>query len=304
VILASPDPDTLALHLFGAETHVLYITGFKVCALRQNMMQFYGVDFEEQISSSTLIVGLISVIMMLLPFSLSPEQDANWSSVLFIALPPDGNQTVANAAILSGANQGSIVFEIDNYVCAHLVCVMAAIEVLLLWTKVVKIDDNVPFTQANILRIGGLYTANSEFWFFVAAHHIVLFMLLLSPLSFHALFLFICITITTMAKLCEPTEEVDDDSVHSESYLNHVVIVSGYALFSALLFVVDGRMTRKSISDVQSSHIDLLFTQFVINTLLVVSHASGHFSLAACHYVRLSYTFICWILLMSSLLVG
>ena len=190
-------------------------------------MQFYGVDLEEQVSSSTLMVGLISVLMMLVPFSMSPEEDANWSSVLFIALPPDGNQTVANAAILSGAKQGSIVFEIDNYVCAHIVCVMAAIEVLLLWTKVVKIGDNIPFTQANILRVGGLYTANSEFWFFVAAHHIVLFMLLLSPLSFHALFLFVWITITAVAKICEPREDVDDDAPHTESYFNHIVVVLG-----------------------------------------------------------------------------
>lgn len=267
-------------------------------------MQFYGVNMEEPINSCTLAVAFIAIFMICLPFSLSNETNANQSSVLFISLPPPGNQTTANTAILSGAKPGLVVFELDNYMCAHGMCVLAALEILLLWIKVVKIGDDVPFTHANILRIGGLYTANNEFWFFVALHHIVLFMLLLSPLSFHALFLFVWSTITTIAKLCEPREEVDDDSPHSEPYFNHIVIVLGYALMSGLLFVVDGRMTRKSISDISNLHIDSLFIQFVINTLLVVSHASGHSSVATCYYIRIGYTFVCWTLLIFFLLEG
>jgi hypothetical protein len=267
-------------------------------------MQFYGGDLEDQVTSSTLVVCLVSLIMICVPFTLSTAKFANSSSMLYISLPPTGNQTVANDAILYGYRPELVVFQLDNYTWAHFICILAGIEILLLWSNLSKIGNNIQFTQENVVKIGGLYTANNEFWVYVGSHHVIIFILLLSPLSFHALLLFAWVVVTTISKLCEPREEQNDDDHRSETYYNHVIVLFGCIFISCALFVVDGRMTQKSIDYLPKSHIDLLFVQFLIDSLLVVSHVSGHSDLDKCYYFRLTYTFACWLMVIIFLASG
>jgi hypothetical protein len=258
------------------------------------MIQYYGGDIEEQINTQTLSVFLLSIAMVSIPFTLRDTEAGNSSSILFISLPPDGNQTMANNALITGMKPGVVVFEFNNYTWAHILCATAGIEVLLLWVKLCKIETNTPFTQAKVLNIGGLYTANNEFWVFVGLHHAIFIMLLISPISLHSLVLFVWCIVATFSKICEPGEEHDDDSPRSEIYFNRIAAVFCYTLLSGVLFVVDTRMNRQIIGDVAALNTDLIFIQFVIDTLLVIAHVSVQVEITTCYYVRLSYTFTCW----------
>jgi hypothetical protein len=254
-------------------------------------MQNFG--FDEPVRTSTITVSILSICMVCVPFALRDTEAGKASSVLFISLEPDGNQTVANHALLTGAKTGIQAFEFANYTWAHVICALAGLEALLLWVNLCKFGNSLPFTQATVLSIGGLHTANNEFWGFVGLHHVIFIMLLLSPISLHALVLFVWCIVSAISTMCEPSEEYEDDLPRGEVYFNRVTAAFFYTFISGILVVIDARMNRKSIGEVPSLHVDLLFTQFVLDTLLVVVHASTHVDITTCYFARLAYTFMC-----------
>ena len=256
-------------------------------------MQHFGEDCDEPVHASTVGVFLLSIFMMCIPFALNDTEAGKANSILFISLPPDGNQTVANTALITGVQPGVVVFEFGNYTWVHIICGVTGLEALLLWAKLCKISNNTTFTYSNIFRIGGLHTANNEFWAFVGFYHVILIMLLLSPISLHALVLFVWCIVSTMSTICEPGEDHEDDSPRSEVYCNRIAAVCCYIFISGVLFVIDGRMNRTIVDNVPSLNIDLLFMQFVVDTLLVVTHMSVQVQITTCYYARLVYTFLC-----------
>jgi hypothetical protein len=274
--------------------HILYITypfGCKHTQKSQPAMADYGLDTNELPSMCTLTVYVLSIFLMCIPFALHGGEASEGSSVLFISLPPEGNQTIANEALVLGIKPGVLAFEFQNHFWVHVICVAAGIEALLLWAKVGTMTDSLPFTHTTVISIGGLYTANNEFWFFVGLHHVVLIMVLLSPMSLHALFLFTWCVVCIISIVCEPSDDNDDDSPHGEVHCNRVVFIFFYVFILCCLFVVDARMNRKTIGDIPWFHTDLLFTQILVDILLI--SAAIQVDIITCYYARLMYTLTC-----------
>ena len=242
---------------------------------------------------STLVVCVLSIFLICIPFALRGGGGIEGSSVLFISLPPAMNQTMANEALIKGIKPGVLVFEYENRFWAHVICAAAGVEALILWVKVGTMSDSKSFTYTKVLNIGGLYTANTEFCFFVGMHHVVFIMLLLSPISFHALFLFVWVIVGILSKICEPSDDHEEDSLHGEVYCNRVVYTVFFALVLGMLSVVDARMNRANLAYIPGVQVNLLFTQLFIDACLAIVHASIQVDIATCYYARLMYTFVC-----------
>lgn len=251
---------------------------------------------DDSLTVSTIIVCAWSILLICIPFALHGGDGVEGSSVLFVSIPPAMNHTMSNAALLRGIKPDVTLFELENRFWAHCICIAAALEALLLWAKVSNMSDVKDFTYSNVIRIGGLYTANTEFWFFVGLHHTVFIMLLLSPMSLHSLLLFVWVGVGTLSAMCAPSDDHDEDSTHGEVYCNRVTSTFFLVLVLCILFALDARMNRSNIGYIPEVQTNLLVTQFFIDVFLTIVHVSIHVDTATCYYARLVYTFTCGVL--------
>ena len=258
-------------------------------------------EVDESIDVSTLVVFVWSILLACVPLALRGGGGIKGFSVLYVSLPPPMNQTMANEAFLDGIKPGVTAFEIGNRFWAHVICVAAGLEALLLWAQVRKMRDSKPFTYTNVVNTGGLYTANTEFWFYVGMHHTVFIMLLLSPMSFHSLLLFVYVGVGAIYAMCQPSEDHEEDNSHSEVYLNRVSSTFFLIFIFGILVAVDARMNQPSLGYIPVMRVNLLLTQFFIDVMLTIVHVSIHVDILTCYYARLVYTYVCGGLVVSFL---
>jgi hypothetical protein len=249
---------------------------------------------EDKLFGLTVIVIVLCVLVVAMPFALFGNAAmSSEKTILFIGIAPDGNQTVSTAVISIGATIDVLVFEFDSYVWAHIACLCTAAEAALLWGKVRSIyqDDSI-LTQSLVLRYGGAYTANNEFWSFVGVHHVILLALTMAPMSLHALLLLVLVYVSAMSCICEPVIDDSEDSSHLEVYTNHVVSICSRVIYTLALTVVDQRLNRTVFTETGSRG-DGVVLQIFFDLLLVMLHASPEIGIVNCYIGRVVYTFAC-----------
>jgi hypothetical protein len=256
-------------------------------------MPHFELDTNEIPSASTVAVCVFSILLIFIPLALRGGAGSEGSSVIFISTPPEGNQTIANEAMMAGLKPGALVFELTNHWWAHVICVAAGVEALLLWFKLCTMGDSPSFKHTTVISIGGLYTANNEFWLFTVLHHIVIIMLLLSPMSFHALILLVVCIVAVMSTMCEPGEDHEEDAPRGEVYCNRVASIFFYIFVGCIFLLLDARVNARTLGSLPDIREDLLFSQFFFNVLLVLVHVSIHVDISTCYYARLVYTWVC-----------
>jgi hypothetical protein len=249
---------------------------------------------EDRLMGLSFIVIVLCVLVIAIPFALVENATGSTEkTILFIGIAPDGNQTVSNAIMSVGTTIDALVFELDSYIWAHIACLCAAAEAALLWGKIRSIHADVSIlTQSLVLSYGGAYTANNEFWSFVGVHHTILLMLIMAPISLHALLLFVLVYVSAMSSLCEPVMDDSEDSSHLEVYTNHVVSICVRVVCTLALIVVDQRLNRTVFMQIGVRG-DALVLQIIFDLLLVMLHASPEIGIVNCYLGRVVYTFAC-----------
>lgn len=240
------------------------------------------------------VVGFVGMVVVLLPMAFYGV--AQRTSVVFLSIPPMGNQTVSSNILMAGGTVDVLVFQMNSDLSAHVVCVLTAIEGVLLWWKVCGISsDDSLFTESVVLRHGGMYTANHEFWLFVVIHHVVLVMVVLSPLSIHALLLLVFSYVTLMSMLCEPRNDTCDDSdleSFTEKGVNRVAVLLLYILVTFMLLTVDQRLNMATFERIGLGSGAFLL-QWVADLVLILIHSPAQTSLLTCYLSRIAYVFAC-----------
>jgi hypothetical protein len=239
-------------------------------------------------------VFFASMVVVLLPIALydTPYR----KSTIFIGIPPMGNNTISGNMLLVDNRLDVMVMQLNGDLCAHIVCILAAIEACLLWFKTGCIQSDVsPYTYSNVLRHGGVYTANNEFWLFVAVQHVLITMVVVSPVSIHALLLLVFLYVSLISTLCEPendTHEESESDMFSEKRVNHVAAIYIYGGLTFILIAVDQRLNGTTFKSIGVGS-GAFFIQMLFDLLLVMVHASPQTSLFSCYLWRLVYVFAC-----------
>jgi hypothetical protein len=238
-------------------------------------------------------VVFASILVMLLPIALykTPYR----KSLIFIGIPPIGNNTISGNMLLVDNKVDVIVMQLNGDLCAHVVCVLAAFEAILLWFKMGGIQSDIsPFTYSVVLRHGGVYTANNEFWLFVAVHHLVLMMVVVSPVSIHALLLLVFLYVSLISTLCEPENDTHEEGEpdYVEKRMNRVAVICIYGVLTFILIAVDQRLNGMTFENIGVGS-GACFIQVIFDVILVMFHSSPQAGLLSCYLLRLVYVFTC-----------
>jgi hypothetical protein len=244
------------------------------------------------VTGSAICVG--GLIAVLLPFAFHPTEHR--TSVLFLAVPPLGNNTFSANILISNMKTDIIAMQMNGDLWAHFVCVLAALEAALLFMKFCAISSEDDLnSEKEILRHGGMYTAEMEFWLFVFIHHTILVLVVNSPVSVHALLLMVFVYVRFISYLCEATKDTcQDDFIDNftEKKAIRVMIVVVYGLMTCILITIDQRMNMATVSSNGLQSI-ALFAQFFFDVLLMMIHAPADTTLVLSCLSRIIYTFAC-----------
>jgi hypothetical protein len=246
---------------------------------------------ENKMKTLTVIVATLCCVVVFVPFglySLKPHRD---TSVVFIGVPPAGNNSVSARTLYTEKKLTALTFEFDSRFWAHFACFLASCEAMLIWAKVRCIyTEASPFTIDTVLSHGGVYTSNNEFWVFMWLHHMVLLLLTLNPISIHSLVVLVLVYVATISTICEPNNDHGYEDARSEIYTNRVMSLSGRALLLVCLITVDQRLNRTTFVASSDARNDALPLQLLIDTLLILAHASPEADILTCYMVRTAHT--------------
>jgi hypothetical protein len=249
-------------------------------------------------------VFFASIVVVLLPMAL--YETPHRKSLVFVGIPPMGNNTISGNTLFLDNRVDVFVMQLNGDFCAHFICVLVALEAILLWYKIrgIESDNSVrsmgsdmsAYTDSAILRHGGLYTANNEFWLFVAVHHLVLMMVVVSPVSMHALLLLVIVYIYLISVLCGPDKDLheQDESISLEQRVNHVAVVCICGGLTFMLITIDQRLNDMTFESIGVGS-GAFFVQVFSDLILVMVHASPQTGLLSCQLTRLIYVFTCGI---------
>jgi len=248
----------------------------------------------ETLAEMGWVVGFVGVVIVLLPMAFYGVDHR--TSVVFVSLTPMGNQTDSSNILMADGKADVLTFQLNSDLSAHVVCVLAAIECVLLWWKVCGISsDDSLFTESVVLQHGGMYTANNEFWLFVGIHHVVLVMVVLSPLSIHALLLLVFSYVTLMSMLCESRNDTCDDSdlgPSTEKAVNRVAVLFLHTMVIFTLIVIDQRLNMATFERIGLGS-GAVILQGGVDLVLVLVHSPSQISLLTCYLSRIVYVFTC-----------
>jgi hypothetical protein len=270
------------------------ITRASLVAMDTKHASLVAMDKEHDTGKSLLVAGLC-FLAVCVPFGLyaTPAR----KTVLFIGVPPMGNVTTSLNVLSNTGKMDVVLFYVNSELCAHVCCLLAVAEIGMLWYKQQCVDlDDAIFVKSSILRHGGVYTANSEFWSFVCVHHVILLAVVASPLSIHALLLIVLSYTSLLAMLCTPTDdtyEIDVDQCGTmEVYLNKGVKLCTCAVLTLLLVVIDRRINGSTFERVGWGS-GAFFSQIVFDICLVVVHKQPGLGLSMSYMARMVYMFSC-----------
>jgi hypothetical protein len=239
-------------------------------------------------------VGVVGILIVMVPMAFYGDDYRR--SVVFMSISPSGNNTVSSKIILTDYKTDVMTMQLNADLFAHMVCFLAALEGGLLWWKVcgIESEDSV-FTESVVLRHGGMCTANHEFWLFVVVHHVVLVMVVVSPVCIHALLLLVFSYVALMFMCCEPANDTCDDSdldASTEKHVNRVAVFFAYTVITFILIMVDQRLNMATFESIGWGVV-ALYMQCFFDLVIVLVHTPREVSLLTCYLSRMVYVFAC-----------
>jgi len=249
-----------------------------------------------------IVVYVMCIMVTVLPvsfYSVHPRV-----SLIFIGVPEDGASSTSTNRILSMGVVEVYTLSLENDGWAHIVCIFIAVEAMLLWCKVYSLLADQPgtFVTMVVSRYGCTKIQIKEFWLLVFSHHLVMFMVVLSPVSLHALFLLVFLYVLMLSTICTGNDSgsVEDfytfqqgsSTVPDESYMKRLAPTCVYAVSVLMFASLQPRLNAVSFESIGSRSLTF-WIQVAFDLILGLVHTHPRIGVVSCYLLRLVYIFLC-----------
>jgi hypothetical protein len=247
----------------------------------------------ESVTSRDIFVFVFVVAFLFTPFA--PVQSPNQISVVFVSNPPSGNSSVALATLLHTNSVNVTLYQMNTWCWYVFVQVLGAFEIVVLYFKLRTLLPGSGWCYSSVLEHGGVCLANTEFWIFMAVHHILLCIFALQIASLYGVLVLVMAYVAAVAFICEPNYDCGHEYARQELYTNRVVLIAASIITILYLFSRDEQIHNMILKDSEAA--TLFSSQLFLDFALMFAHYSANAEITFVFLTRLLYIAACNIVL-------
>lgn len=243
----------------------------------------------EEVTTRDICVGVGVIALVVVPFAIPLSAEYKTSAV-FVAKPPEGNSSVALATLLATESVSVHVYEMHTWPWYIFINVIGALEIILLYSKFRKTNMDANWSYSSLLDHDGSFLANTEFWLFMAAHHVFVFIFTLHTASLYGVIALVIPYVLFVSCVCEPSQDCEHNA-EKELHINRVIWIAA-ALFVMLFLVMTDEQIHRIVLDPGNDAWKVFMVQLILDVILISAHCMGaHLHGAVC--ARLLYVAAC-----------